>query len=78
VLRNAWARSKLSGLWGESVHGSVDPELAVISVGADNNFGHPSADTLDRLRAIPTYRTDSDGSIEVVTDGTSYGVHTQR
>jgi competence protein ComEC len=57
---------------------AVSPEIAVISVGAENNFGHPSADTLDRLRAIPTYRTDLDGSIEVVTDGTSYGVHTQR
>jgi competence protein ComEC len=57
---------------------AVDPELAVISVGADNTFGHPSAVALDRLGAIPTYRTDEDGAVEVVTDGASYGVHTER
>jgi beta-lactamase superfamily II metal-dependent hydrolase len=54
---------------------AVDPELAVISVGADNTFGHPSAVALDRLGAIPTYRTDEDGAVEVVTDGSVYSVH---
>jgi competence protein ComEC len=57
---------------------AVNPELAVISVGADNNFGHPSADTLDSLSAIPTYRTDLNGSIEVVSDGQRYWIRTDR
>jgi competence protein ComEC len=57
---------------------AVNPELAVISVGADNNFGHPSGVTLEKLGALRTYRTDLDGSIEVLTDGMSYGEYTQR
>jgi competence protein ComEC len=57
---------------------AVSPDLAVISVGADNTFGHPSAATLERLGALPTYRTDEDGSIELVTDGMTYSVQHQR
>jgi competence protein ComEC len=52
---------------------AVDPEVAVISVGADNPFGHPSADVLDRLTERlgedNVYRTDQDGTIEFITDG---------
>jgi competence protein ComEC len=51
---------------------AVGPKLAIISVGADNTFGHPAEVTLEKLEEIPTYRTDLDGSIEMVTDGTKY------
>ncbi len=48
------------------------PRLAVISVGADNPFGHPTAATLATLAShgIPTLRTDRDGTVvlEVVGD----------
>ncbi|HIC94008.1 MAG TPA: MBL fold metallo-hydrolase, partial [Anaerolineae bacterium] len=49
---------------------AVNPQLAVISVGADNRFGCPSPEVVERLegRAI-LKRTDEDGTIEVVTDG---------
>ena len=51
----------------------VNPRLAVISVGADNAFGHPSRDVVDRLRQRigqeNIYRTDEDGTIEFTTDG---------
>ena len=52
----------------------ADPKLAVISVGADNTFGHPGADTLQRLADVVgadnIYRTDKNGTVECITDGT--------
>jgi len=52
---------------------AVDPEVAVISVGADNTFGHPSPEVverlIDRLGEDNVYRTDEDGTIEFITDG---------
>ncbi len=42
----------------------VDPEYAVISVGAGNKFGHPSPDVLNEMarRDIKIWRTDSLGA----------------
>jgi len=47
------------------------PELAVISSGRGNPFGHPAPEVLARLQAAGTrvLRTDLDGQIEVSTDG---------
>jgi len=51
----------------------VNPRIAVISVGADNEYGHPTDEVMTRLREkIGTeniYRTDEDGTIEFITDG---------
>lgn len=49
----------------------VHPEYAIISVGKDNRYGHPHVELLDRLelRAIPTYRTDQQGDIRIITNG---------
>ena len=43
----------------------IRPELAIISVGAKNRYGHPTSETLDRLRRIGAEikRTDSEGTI---------------
>jgi competence protein ComEC len=62
----------------EKFLGNVNPELAVISAGAGNRFGLPSSRTLDLLasRNIPAYRTDRDGTIELVSDGLSWSVAT--
>ena len=49
----------------------VRPELAVASVGATNDFGHPSSQTialLERL-GIPLLRTDRDGTVKIESDG---------
>jgi competence protein ComEC len=46
---------------------AVNSQIAVISVGRNNPFGHPSRDVLERLtaRGIRVYRTDQDGAVEV-------------
>jgi competence protein ComEC len=48
---------------------AVDPQVVVISVGADNDFGHPCEEVLERLNDLPVYRTDEQGVVEVVSDG---------
>lgn len=50
---------------------AVNPQLIVISVGADNRFGHPTQAVLDRYaeRGLRVLRTDELGAIELVTDG---------
>ncbi|HAP93822.1 MAG TPA: hypothetical protein DCM26_04270, partial [Desulfotomaculum sp.] len=54
----------------------VNPEVAVISVGADNSYGHPTPETLQRLSdaGAKVYRTDLNGSVVVTTDGKTYSV----
>ena len=60
----------------------ADPKVAVISVGADNTFGHPGAETLQRLADVVglnnIYRTDKNGTVECITDGTRLWVRTER
>jgi competence protein ComEC len=58
----------------------VRPEVALISCSADNQYGHPHREILDRLSdyGADVYRTDQDGTIEVITDGTTYWVQTER
>ena len=48
------------------------PEYAVISCGADNQYGHPDKDTMDKLQSmdIQVFRTDKQGTITVTSDGT--------
>ncbi len=50
---------------------AVRPEVAVISVGAGNKYGHPSADVLYALSRIgaEVLRTDQVGTVVVRTDG---------
>jgi beta-lactamase superfamily II metal-dependent hydrolase len=48
---------------------AVRPEVALISVGSGNRYGHPTSATLAALAGVPTYRTDHDGSVEIALDG---------
>ena len=73
-------------------HGSADagladelkelrPRIAVISVGAGNDYGHPTPSTLATLGAVPAltiYRTDLNGRVVVESDGRRISVRTSR
>jgi competence protein ComEC len=50
---------------------AMRPQVALISVGRGNLFGHPAADVIERLRGAGAeiFRTDRDGAISVETDG---------
>jgi competence protein ComEC len=57
---------------------AVAPAVAVISVGADNRFGHPAPEVLERLAGVPVYRTDQRGTVELASDGQRLWVNTER
>lgn len=54
------------------------PQVALISCGRGNSFGHPAPEVLTRLAAVSAavYRTDVDGQITVESDGTGVAVRT--
>ena len=54
----------------------VKPYYAVISVGKNNIYNHPSNKTLEKLnkRNIKVYRTDLDGTIVFISDGDNLSV----
>ena len=54
----------------------VDPEVAVIEVGAGNQYHHPTNATLANLTAVGAriYRTDLNGTVVITTDGTGYRI----
>jgi beta-lactamase superfamily II metal-dependent hydrolase len=61
--------------------GRLAPRIAVISVGGDNDYGHPTPSTLAALRArrgLRVYRTDLDGTVVVESDGRSIVVRAER
>ena len=55
----------------ESFLGWVNPDLAVISVGKGNKYGHPHKEVAERLVRfeIPILRTDEKGTVVVKSDG---------
>lgn len=67
-----------NGATSASFVASVAPRLAVISVGAQNTFGHPHPAVLERLAGVEVLRTDQNGRIQVVSDGTNMWVRTER
>ena len=56
---------------------AVQPRFAVIHVGANNSFGHPRREVLQRLAEakVATYRTDMAGLVTFVLDGKSVEAH---
>lgn len=59
---------------------TVNPQYAVISVDADNTYGHPTEAVLSRLRDadVKTCRTDLQGNITAVSDGKKVTFQTER
>jgi competence protein ComEC len=72
VLKVAHHGSDDAGL-GELLDRAV-PRLAVISVGDDNPYGHPTAGIIAELRShgVATMRTDEDGEIEIDANGSRW------
>ncbi len=59
---------------------TIEPEYAVISVGADNSYGHPTENTLSKLRDadVKTFRTDMQRDIICTSDGSSVSFRTEK
>lgn len=81
-LVNRWGDALHASVLKAGHHGSktsssgvfldaVQPAVALVSVGADNTYGHPSPSTLAEFarRGVRVLRTDQDGAIVVRTDG---------
>lgn len=58
----------------------IMPEYAVISVGANNTYGHPTADALSRLRDadVTVYRTDIQGDVICTSNGKTVAFTVER
>jgi competence protein ComEC len=56
----------------------VKPQVAIASLGAHNDYGHPHRETLDLLASdhIPLLRTDRDGTVVVELDGVRWQLMT--
>jgi beta-lactamase superfamily II metal-dependent hydrolase len=59
---------------------AVQPAVGAISVGKDNQYGHPHREVIDLLNraGVKIYRTDLSGTITITTDGSTYRVTTDR
>nr|WP_179423360.1 ComEC/Rec2 family competence protein [Pedococcus badiiscoriae] len=69
-----------SGNLDEGLIEAVRAPLAVISVGKDNDYGHPSPKALEVLQrnGYAVYRTDQRGDVAVVADGDGVAVTWRR
>lgn len=62
------------GSWNatdKNVLDAVSPDMAIISCGEGNSYGHPHDEVVDLLERydIPYYRTDHEGTILLISDG---------
>ncbi len=60
---------------------AITPQIAVISCGEYNDYGHPHNETLKRLSDAGTEticRTDTEGTVSIYTDGKSLVVYSQK
>ena len=58
----------------EAFLNAIDAEIAIISCGTGNKYGHPNQSTLDRYEAhgMTVYRTDLEGTIVYVSNGAEF------
>ena len=67
------SRSATSDAWLDETR----PEIAVLSVGARNTYGHPAPEVVARLAAhhVQAHRTDREGTITLESDGQRVWIH---
>lgn len=67
-----------SGYFQQDFFAQIKPKLAIISVGANNRFGHPAPGTLEALtqQHSQIFRTDRQGAIILTTNGNQWEVVT--
>jgi competence protein ComEC len=76
VIKVAHHGSRTSS--AEAFVNAIHPQVAIVSVGRANRFGHPAAEVLGRYRVVGAelFRTDQDGAVMVESDGESLSVST--
>lgn len=57
---------------------AVSPEVAIIQVGENNRYNHPTKEVLERLAGITIYRNDKNGRIEVKSNGRGYKIKKEK
>lgn len=59
---------------------SINPKYAIISVGKDNKYGHPDKNIIKKYEDnnIEIYRTDTNGTIKVIADGSSINIYKEK
>lgn len=62
----------------EAFYKAVSPKIAVIQVGADNDYGHPHRETLNTLDGVEIYRNDLHGTIIMESNGKTIEVKTDK
>ncbi len=61
---------------GKSFINYIKPIYSIISVGKKNKFGHPKKEVLDILNNTKIYRTDLNGSIQILINNNGYKIKT--
>ncbi len=61
---------------GKTFINYIKPIYSIISVGKKNRFGHPKEEVLDTLKNTKIYRTDYNGSIQVLINKSKYKIIT--
>ncbi len=58
---------------------TIEPGIAIISIGAGNIYGYPDVGVVSRLEKIgaKVHRTDMNGTVSVKTDGESWQIETE-
>ncbi len=55
---------------------TIQPKYTLVSVGKNNKYGHPKESVLKKLKNSKIYRTDLDGSVEIILNKNGFKLKT--